>query len=104
MQQHQDGSMKSITTKVEKGIPLKFSVVIPSSWRGDIMDGIKTSMDHKLRSALVQDLVVHMYSYGERPSKNFCSYAAQCLMLKYPTLRDACGTGYVSELESSFFL
>ena len=92
----EDGSMKSITTKVEQEIPVKFS--IPSFFRADIMEGISSSnLKPTLRNALVRDLVVHMYiCFGVRPSKRFCSYSAKQLILKYPSLRDVCGTGYVS--------
>ena len=91
----EDGSMRSITTKVKMGIPAKFT--IPSSWRRQIMDSIEAKqMPPPVRNALVRDLVVHMYSYGKRPSRKFCSYAARHLVLKYPCMRDVCGTGYVS--------
>ena len=87
--------MKSITTKIERGIPVKFAG--PSSWRADIMEGVSSSnLKPTVRNALVRDLVVHMYSFGSHPSKKFCCFATKRLILKYPSLRDACGTGYVS--------
>ena len=98
-----EGSMKSITTKIEQGIPVKFA--IPSSWRADIMEGISSSnLKPTVRNALVRDLVVHMYSFGSRPSKKFCSFVAKRLILKYPSLRDACGTGYVSIQSTCMYL
>ena len=82
----EDGSMKSITTKVEQGIPVKFS--IPLSFRADIMEGISSSnLKPTLRNALVRDLVVHMYNFGVRPSKRFCSYAAKQLILIIPIFK-----------------
>ena len=88
----------SIKMKVEMGIPLNFK--IPSAWRSEIMGCIKAEqLTPKVRNALVRDLVVHMYSYGThgyRPSRKFCEHAASRLILKYPFMRDACGTGYVS--------
>lgn len=90
-----DGSMRSIIIKVESGIPAKFSIL--SAWRAQIMDSIATQqMSPSVRNAVVRDLVVHMYSYGKRPLRKFCAFAARQLVLKYPCMRDACGTGYVS--------
>lgn len=61
------------------------------------MECIKAkAMVPKARNALTRDLVVHMYSYGGRPSRALCQHAARRLTLKYPFMRDALGTGYVS--------
>ena len=56
----------------------------------------KKDMKPKVRNALVRELIVHMTSYGVRPSRNFCSAVARRIVLKYPFLRDADGSGYVS--------
>ena len=56
----------------------------------------KKDMKPKVRSAFVRELIVHMTSYGGKPSKNFCSTVARKIVLKYPFLRDAVGSGYVS--------
>ena len=81
--------------KKEAGVPKGFH--IPTSWRADIMDCIKEKeLTAKARNALVRDLVVHMYSFANRPSKQFCEYAARRLTVMYPFMRDALGTGYVS--------
>ena len=71
---------------------------LPVCWRSEIMASLtaKDMPSPLLRSALVRDLVVHMYSYGRRPSKSFCKYAARELINKYPFLKDSIGTGYVS--------
>lgn len=77
------------------GVPAGFT--IPSSWRGEIMECIQAKYLYpKARNALTRDLVVHLYSYGGRPSRTLCQHAARRLTLKYPFMRDACGTGYVS--------
>ena len=53
-------------------------------------------MPPNIRSAFVRELVVHMTSFGIRPPRNFCSTVARKIILKYPFLRDAAGSGYVS--------
>ena len=58
----------------------------------------KTLPTPQLRSAMVQDLVVHMYSFGKRPSCSFCKTAARQLIVVYPFLKDSIGSGYVSSL------
>ena len=80
----------------DQNIPANFQ--IPICWRSEIMPYIiaKEMPTPSIRSALVRDLVVHMYSYGSRPSKPLCKHVARQLVLKYPFLRDSIGTGYVS--------
>ena len=86
-----DTSLSSSNYKSEVGVPKKFSV--PDSWRSEIMVCIKDKkITPKARSALVRDLVVHMYSFSLRPSRQFCEFAARRLITKYPFLRDAVGT------------
>jgi hypothetical protein len=81
------------------GIPKSFA--IPDTWRAEIMTCIrKKSITPKARNALVRDLVVHMYTYGSRPSRNFCEFTSRRLIMKYPFLRDAVGTGYVSTMHT----
>ena len=61
------------------------------------MDCIKRKeMTAKARSALIRDLVVHMYNFSSRPSKQFCEYAARRLTIVYSFMRVTLGTGYVS--------
>ena len=78
-------SLSSSNYKSEVGVPKKFSV--PDSWRSEIMVCIKDKkITPKARSALV----------SPRPSQQFCEFAARRLITKYPFLRDAVGTGYMS--------
>lgn len=85
-------------TSPDGDIPSNFQ--IPTVWRPEIMRGIsaKEMPTTHVRSAFVRDMVVHMYSYGKRPSRAFSKYAARRLTLVYPFLRDSIGTGYVSVL------
>ena len=53
-------------------------------------------MKPKVRNAFVRELIVHMTSYGVKPPRNFCSAVARKIVLKYPFLCDAVGSGYVS--------
>lgn len=70
---------------------------IPSKWRPTIMKAIETEkLTPDLRNEIVRDLVTHMYGYTEKPTTNFCKFAAQRLILKYQFMRDTKGTGYVS--------
>ena len=88
-------SLSSSNYKSEVGVPKKFSV--PDSWRYEIMVCIKDKkITSKGCSALVRDLVVHMYSFSSRPLWQFCEFQVRMLITKYPYLQDAVGTGYVS--------
>ena len=61
------------------------------------MEALETKrMEPKIRSAFTRELIVHMTSYGVQPSGNFCSAVTRRIVLKYPFLRDAVGSGYVS--------
>lgn len=53
-------------------------------------------MEPTVQCAFTRELIVHMTSYGVRPSTNFCLAVARKIILKYPFLRDAVGSGYVS--------
>ena len=44
----------------------------------------------------LRELIVHMTSYGVKPSKNFSSTIARKIVFKYPFLREAVGGGYVN--------
>ena len=78
-------SLSSSNYKSEVGVPKTFSV--PDSWRSEIMVCIKDKkITPKAHSALVRDLVVHMYSFSPRPTQQFCEFAARRLITKYPFL------------------
>ena len=90
-------TVSSERSDTQSDIPKKFA--IPDTWRAEIMTCIRNkSITPKARNALVRDLVVHMYTYCRRPSRQFCEFASRRLITKYPFLRDAIGTGYVSTL------
>jgi hypothetical protein len=71
---------------------------IPTMWRPQIMEVIsKRSLPTPpVRSAMIRDLVVHMFSFGKRPSRSFCKAVARQLISTYPFLKDSIGSGYVS--------
>ena len=56
-----------------------------------------------VRSQVVRDLVSNMFTYSTSPNHEFCTFVAQRLILKYPFMRDAVGTGYVSTLFPDIF-
>ena len=70
---------------------------LPKCFSSTVMESLeKNSMEPNIRSAFTRELIVHMTSYGVRPSTNFCSVVARKVVLKYPFLRDSVGSGYVS--------
>ena len=90
-----DVSSKSITPTLKDGVPVDFA--FPKAHRESIMICLsKKQMPPDVRNAFVRELIVHMYSYGGRPSRIFCSFVARRIILKYPFLRDAAGNGFVS--------
>ena len=71
-------------------------ITLPKCFSASVESLEKKNMPPKVRSAFVRELIVHMTSYGIRPPRNFCSAVARRIILKYPFLRDAVGSGYVS--------
>jgi hypothetical protein len=68
----------SSTYRTEVGIPKNFK--IPESWRSEIMLCLANKqLTQKARGAMIRDLIVHMYSYCSRPSKEFCEFAARLM-------------------------
>lgn len=65
----------------QAGVPSDFS--IPTSWRAEIMESARSkTLTPKVQNALTRDLVVHMYSRGEQPSRSFCQHACS-MVIKY---------------------
>ena len=60
------------------------------------MESLEKDMKPKVLNAFVCELIMHMTSYGVKPPRNFCSAVARKIVLKYPFLRDAVGSSYVS--------
>lgn len=90
-----DSSSQAISPIFKDGVPVNYS--LPKCFSAVVMESLeKKDMKPKVRSAFVRELIVHMTSYGVKPSKNFCSSVARKIVLKYPFLRDAVGSGYVS--------
>lgn len=90
-----DTSVKSMSSVMKDGVPTNFT--FPKAHQQSIMScNAKKQMPPDVRNALVRELIIHMYRYGSRPSRNFRSFVARRIVLKYPFLRDATGNGYVS--------
>ena len=90
-----DSSSQAISPVFRDGIPVSYS--LPKCFSSAVIESLeKKSMEPNVRSAFTRELIVHMTSYGVRPSTNFCSAVARKIILKYPFLRDALGSGYVS--------
>lgn len=90
-----DSSSRPISPVFKEGVPVNYS--LPKCFSSTVMESLeKKSMEPKVRSAFTRELIVHMTSYGIRPSSNFCSAVARRIILKYPFLRDSVGSGYVS--------
>ena len=90
-----DSSSQPISPIFRDGVPVSYS--LPKCFSSNVMECLeKKSMEPNVRSAFTRELIVHMTSYGVRPSTNFCSAVARRVILKYPFLRDAVGSGYVS--------
>ena len=90
-----DNSSQSISPTFKDGVPVNYS--LPKCFSAGVMESLeKKDMKPNVRSAFVRELIVHMTSYGVKPPKNFCSTVARKIVLKYPFLRDAVGSGYVS--------
>ena len=88
-----------MTPIIRDGIPIAYT--LPKAFSSTVMGALqKKEMEAKIRSAFVRELLVHMTSYGSRPSLNFCSLVARRIVLKYPFLRDSIGNGYVSYIMS----
>lgn len=90
-----DSSSRPISPVFKEGVPVGYC--LPKCFSATVMESLeRKSMEPNTRSAFTRELVVHMTSYGVRPSANFCSAAARKVVLKYPFLRDSVGSGYVS--------
>ena len=89
-----DSSSRPISPIFKDGVLIDYS--LPKCFSASVMESLKKDMKPTVRNALVRELIVHMTSYGVRPSRKFCSAVARRIVLKYPYLRDADGSGYVS--------
>ena len=90
-----DSSSQSVKTTFKEGVPVNYA--LPKCFSASVMQSLDNKkMMPNTRSAFVRELVVHMTSFGIRPTRNFCSTVARRIILKYPFLRDAVGNGYVS--------
>ena len=89
-----DSSSLSLTTTFKDGVPINYS--LPKCFSASVMQSLDNKkMMLNTRSAFVRELVVHMTSFGIRPTRNFCATAARRIILKYLFLRDAVRNGYV---------
>ena len=96
-----DNSSHPISPIFKDGVPVNYS--LPKCFSASVMESLaKKEMKPNVRSAFVRELIVHMTSYGVKPSKNFCSAVARKIILKHPFLRDAVGSGYVSIYNCDF--
>ena len=56
----------------------------------------KRMMTVTVQHAMVRDLVSTMYAHTSEPRRQYCTMVARALVKKYPFMKDAGMSGYVS--------
>ena len=70
---------------------------IPDIWRPEVMQCLNDKyLTDSARNEMVRCLVNLLFSISHKPARSLCEEMARKLILKYPSVKDELGNGYVS--------